>query len=683
MKQKITTLCSIFTFILLIGAFGSQLFAQTVNVKMRINTSTCLDTLNANHIVQVSGESKMGTDPVITWDNSTGIVASNVGGDYWEADFQAQPGDTILYKFVTFFDLDNPTFHWGGWEGPIDAGMPSGDNRALIVGNNDTTLSLQYYNGWEDKVAQYWRPFEEKGDSVAVYFRVNMGGADFDPASQLVDVRGGLPLGGETDWITIVTLGQEVNSVNAGSFWSGVAYVAKADVTVDTEQQFKFVIQPNTWESSANRGFVFSQDIIDEGAFTVHWYYFNDRPPSGPKVTANLLWRLKLDALELAGMFNRALGDAVAVTGAKGWPPSEWDFATEPTMLKMTYNSDLEEWNLLETFEKFPNEIIPYKYYISWDTSRVDTTSPNYIPGLDLTNGWEEPGATGGADRSYTYTAESEQLISGDFGQPQQFFNSLDPRGVIQTPINVQFAIDMTPATNETDNPTNPLFRPGVDTVWVQFDGSFVPITQGLTMYGEDNRIELTDADGDLVYKGSMDLVPPTFNQMCYRIVYTSASGDIMNGGGVLRGRRYYQYVHPVSVSEEGVSSWPSSFELPTLDWMNDSLTVEDPPDFVTDIEESGIVPGEYSISQNYPNPFNPSTKIRYSIPVRSKVTIDVFDITGRKIKNLVNNEKGAGTHIVSWNGRNEAGLGVSTGIYFLKINAGFYTNTIKMMMLK
>ena len=110
----------------------------------------------------------------------------------------------------------------------------------------------------------------------------------------------------------------------------------------------------------------------------------------------------------------------------------------------MAYNSALEEWNKVEFFTRFPGEIIPYKYYIAWDTTRVDTTSPNYIPGLDLTNGWEEPGVTGGADRSYTYTDETSQNPSGDFGYPQQFFNSIPPEGVINTPISVTFKIDMT-----------------------------------------------------------------------------------------------------------------------------------------------------------------------------------------------------------------------------------------------
>jgi len=683
MKTKVTFFFILPAVLILILAFADKSAAQ-VNITLRVNTATCLDTLRPVDIVQVRGESTGAT--VLTWDNTSGVLATNIGGDYWEATFQANPGDEIRFKFWTGFSLnpDVGTFFNTGWEGPIDAGVESDNNRFLIVGSNDTTLALQYYNGQDVQVPQYWKPFESKPDSVAVFFRVNMGGVVFDPATQLVDVRGGLPLGAADPWIAIKTLSQEVNS-RGGNFQSGVAYVPKDSITPGvTEQEFKFVIQPENWEGDppggpGNRSFTFTST----NDTTIHWYYFNNRAPSGPSVTAFILFRLKLDALEIAGLFDRSLGDRVAVTGAKGWPPTGFDFAMEPTMLKMTYVAALDEFDRVESFTMFPGDQIPYKYYIDWDTSRVDTASPNYIPGLDLTNGWEEPGVTGGADRYYIYTDQTEQYPVGDFGYEQQFFNSIPPEGVIQTPITVTFKINMTPATDVVENPTNPLFRPGIDTVFVQFDGCMTPITQGLTMYGTDNRIELTDMDGDLVYTGSWDLEAPTFYQFCYRVVYTSPSGEITNGSGsAIRGRRYYQYVHPVSV-DGGNITWPASYELAELPWMLDSLTIEDPPDLITSVNGNVIIPDRYSISQNYPNPFNPVTRIQYNIPVSSKVKIQIFDVTGRLVKILSDNEKEPGTHIIAWNGNDDSGNSVASGVYFLRINADSYTNTIKMMLLK
>jgi len=74
-------------------------------------------------------------------------------------------------------------------------------------------------------------------------------------------------------------------------------------------------------------------------------------------------------------------------------------------------------------------------------------------------------------------------------------------------------------------------------------------------------------------------------------------------------------------------------------------------------------LPTEFNISQNYPNPFNPTTKIEYAIPVVGKVSMNVYDITGREMMNLVNEVKPAGYYSVNFNGANFA-----SGIYFYRI---------------
>jgi hypothetical protein len=686
MKKSYASFLPILLIIALIGMLSSLTIAQ-VRITIRCNTSTCLDTLRSNRIVQMRGVTKKTTVPAMTWD--TGINLTNVGGDYWERIIQALPGDTIFYKFVALFDVNTPTFHWAGWEGHFSAGVTgSENNRALIVGNKDTTLPLAYFNGWENTLAPYWRPFEKKTDTIAVYFRVNMGGVVFDPASQTVDVRGGTPMGTDNPWITIKTLTRETNSVNGGSFWSGVAYVPKASVTPGAQQQFKFVINnPDTWESINNRSFTFTTNLTNVSQdTTIAWVYFNNAPPRGPQVASTVNFRLRLDALEKAGLFNRGLGDKVAITGAKGWPPSGFTFETEPTMLKMTYVPSIQEWVLSEPFTLFPQTAIIYKYFIAFDTSRVSPGSNNYIPGLDLVNGWEEPGVTGGADRNYSFQAVSDQTVPGDFGADQQFFNSLPPNSVITTPIRLTFNIDMAPATNVTTNPTNPLFRPGIDTVFIQFDGCLISITQGLTMYGTDNRVRLSDLDGDGKYTGSIDLNPPTFYQVCYRLVYTSPTGEVSNGGGVQRGRRYYQYIAPTQVNADGSVVWPSSYTLGLMPWKASDLTVEDPPNLtvVTGVgRDASDVPRSYALYQNYPNPFNPSTVITYMVPENARVRIEIYNVLGQKVRSLLDQEQAPGTHSVVWNTESDQGPHVSSGMYLVKLQAGSFSQIKKMILMK
>jgi hypothetical protein len=85
-----------------------------------------------------------------------------------------------------------------------------------------------------------------------------------------------------------------------------------------------------------------------------------------------------------------------------------------------------------------------------------------------------------------------------------------------------------------------------------------------------------------------------------------------------------------------------------------------------------------YFLSQNYPNPFNPSTKIKYNIPNRSNVILRIYDILGKEIETLVNEEKSAGLYEINWNASK-----LSSGVYFYQIKAGEYISTKKMILLK
>jgi parallel beta-helix repeat protein len=90
------------------------------------------------------------------------------------------------------------------------------------------------------------------------------------------------------------------------------------------------------------------------------------------------------------------------------------------------------------------------------------------------------------------------------------------------------------------------------------------------------------------------------------------------------------------------------------------------------------IIPKEFKLSQNYPNPFNPITKIEYSLPQNTKVSIKVYDILGRIVKVLVDEFKEAGIYTINFDGSNYA-----SGVYFYRIEAGKFVNTKKMVLVK
>lgn len=87
-------------------------------------------------------------------------------------------------------------------------------------------------------------------------------------------------------------------------------------------------------------------------------------------------------------------------------------------------------------------------------------------------------------------------------------------------------------------------------------------------------------------------------------------------------------------------------------------------------INGSALIPDNYVLNQNYPNPFSSSTTISYDMPETQKVMIRIFDVRGRLIRTLTNEEQNAGFKSVVWDGKNDDGKTVSAGIYFYQMYA-------------
>jgi len=95
--------------------------------------------------------------------------------------------------------------------------------------------------------------------------------------------------------------------------------------------------------------------------------------------------------------------------------------------------------------------------------------------------------------------------------------------------------------------------------------------------------------------------------------------------------------------------------------------------------KEQKIAPSQFELNQNYPNPFNPQTKITYSLEKKSAVSLKVFDILGRLVTTLINNEiKTAGNYEISFNASNYA-----SGVYFYSLYAGGFASQKKMILIK
>ena len=95
------------------------------------------------------------------------------------------------------------------------------------------------------------------------------------------------------------------------------------------------------------------------------------------------------------------------------------------------------------------------------------------------------------------------------------------------------------------------------------------------------------------------------------------------------------------------------------------------------------VIPGEFALQQNFPNPFNPSTEIRYDLPEEGFVNLAIYNMMGQKVRTLRSETMQPGYHSMVWDGRNDVGSQVATGMYFYSIHTGSFQATKKMLFLK
>ena len=92
----------------------------------------------------------------------------------------------------------------------------------------------------------------------------------------------------------------------------------------------------------------------------------------------------------------------------------------------------------------------------------------------------------------------------------------------------------------------------------------------------------------------------------------------------------------------------------------------------------NGLIPEDFNIHSIYPNPFNPITNIIYALPEYTNVQIIIFDLSGKRVTSLINEFQSPGYHSINWNADNHP-----SGMYFVKMIAGEYVNTQKLMLIK
>jgi hypothetical protein len=182
------------------------------------------------------------------------------------------------------------------------------------------------------------------------------------------------------------------------------------------------------------------------------------------------------------------------------------------------------------------------------------------------------------------------------------------------------------------------------------------------------NSIFACDLDGD----GDNDLAVVNSNSNNVSILTNNGDGDFLSAVN------YGVGLYPFSVFAADIDCDNDS-DLVTANYNSGTISILFNQTTGTYIENrSTELPTEFSLSQNYPNPFNAQTKIAYSLTKRGEVSIDIFDILGRKITQLAEGSQEPGIHEIIWGATD-----IPTGIYFYRLTAGDYQETKRMLLLK
>ena len=179
--------------------------------------------------------------------------------------------------------------------------------------------------------------------------------------------------------------------------------------------------------------------------------------------------------------------------------------------------------------------------------------------------------------------------------------------------------------------------------------------------------------DDTLVYKYSGD---PVTGQGDLDRPYSNKWMMATTGGITLRPGDSMQIVWKLAVGQ-------GDDPLSSLTALREVLEYQPEVTAADDNNGDKPLPTTYSLGQNYPNPFNPTTTIKYTLPEKSHARIDIFNLLGQRVATLVNETVPAGEHTVVWNGADDAGARVASGVYFYRLIAGEQTMSRKMMLLK
>ena len=667
--------------LLLLIIFVPFVYSQNqVKVTFLANTSTVPDTLKADSYVQIRGSASV----LGPW-SKEGPLMQNIGGDYWKAEVVMKAGDTVQYKFFTNTRGVTGDDEHKGWEQNT---TDQSGNRILIVPAKDTVLPLQFVNGTPSNQPQYFNPLAHGADSIAVMFRVNMQGNEgFNKEKQYLAVRGSFPA--SNGWSQNFLLKREEQHGNGGSrnydgtnFWSGVTVLPKSMIGQTVE--YKFVILNEysstagviSWESISNRTFVVGGDT------TLYWKWWDNKPVVAFKGTDTVICKWTTDLTTAIQQKGFTPGDTIWVQyGHSGTGKNlNGESPARKTLVKTGITGNV--YTATDTLIAKVGDIIYYQYYLT--KSGVDYREVFFnfdYKGTEYSLA-ERRSITVGKSMDV-----KDIVTSITDGRRQPVFRNMTK---LKQQVTVTVTCDLRPAyytvlggdtLESIQGNVVTLKKSIVDSIYkwgVWING---PMTNGWTEWGGSLRDSLskkmyddgTHGDavaGDRIYTTQL-VLGPQFTDGRERVgqefKFGIYGGDNESGFGLNHIENIDDAQPTFTLNTQFGSINPNRYRF----WdFNNKKPVE-----VAKLEG---IPTTYELEQNYPNPFNPETIIRYQLPNASKVTLKVYDIMGREVTTLVNEEQAPGRYEVKFGSSN-----LSSGVYFYHIDAGKFSAVKKMVLMK
>lgn len=509
-------------------------------------------------------------------------------------------------------------------------------NRSATIGSKDTVLPLVFFN-------------DISGKYNHVRFKVDMTGPSragkFNPTKDTALVAGSFN-------------GWNNNSKGMTKGASDSIYSIVYDsLTSGSTLYFKYVYRNGAvfWEDDPNRSYLVPEK--DSSVFSDYWNRVNPNIPTG---SGAINFTVDMSVMQEVGIFNAAKDSARVRGSFNGWGDAD---PAHPS--KMSQNAVTpSKWYTAINLVNEPlgtNEL--YKYVaMTKDTLWAD--------------GWERPSRYGGGNRGVLFTGAASKDTSS-------WYDDIATDYVIKGGKNIKatFSVNMTDAMDPGKQAVP--FVPATDSVfWVNMQPSFTR-TQGWRDVDSVKGFKLTATGANNIYTGTLQVKEPSFNSFVYRYGYKhkEANGSY---SWIYEPSSFDNFAYRVRyVGQSAARTFPKNpWVMPKDTWQNKAVKTDQEKDPYTSLlgvapVNSGL-PEKYSLSQNYPNPFNPSTVIQFSIARAGYVTLKVFNILGQEVASLVNEEMPAGSYKYEFDASR-----LSSGVYFYKIQAGSFGQTMKMILLK